>query len=148
MNDDNGLLFSFTPNTTCGVPRGSVLFSFTPNTTCGVPWGSVLFTLYTTLSSVIQSHNVDHHLYTNDTQIYISLATPYINCSLNQLRHCLHDTFHWMTNSKLKLNANKTEFFIIGTQKQRGKLDCFFPFTFAEQEFHTDRLGTEFRSHL
>ena len=31
-----------------------------------------------------------------------------------------------MTNSKLKLKANKTEFLIIGTQKQCGKLYCFF----------------------
>ena len=31
-----------------------------------------------------------------------------------------------MTDSKLKLNANKTEFLIIGKQKQHGKCDCFF----------------------
>ena len=33
--------------------------------------------------------------------------------------------FPWLTNSKLKLKANKTEFLIIGTQKQCGKLVCF-----------------------
>ena len=54
------------------------------------------------------------------SHIPISLATPDQNCSLNQLRDCLHDIFHWMTDSKLKLNTNKTEFLIIGTQKQRA----------------------------
>ena len=100
-------------------------------TPCGVPQGSVsgplLFTLYTTpLSSVIQGHNLDHHLYADDTQIYISLTTPDACRSLNQLRDCLQDVSLWMKNSKLKLNANKTEFIIIGTVTQRAKLDGFF----------------------
>ena len=32
---------------------------------------------------VIQTHNLDHHIYADDTQIYLSLATPNTNCSLN-----------------------------------------------------------------
>ena len=58
-----------------------------------------------------------------------------MNCSLNQLRDCLQNIFHWMTDSKLKLNANKTEFLIIGTQKLRGKLDCFFLTLMLNQNF-------------
>ena len=129
------------------------LFSAALPILCGVPQGSVLgplrFTFYTTpLSSVIQTHNLDHRLYADDTHISLSLATPDTNCSLNQLRECLQNVLRWMTNSKLKLNANKTEFLINGTQKQRGKLDCFFPNTYVEPEFHTGRLSTKFRSHL
>ena len=113
--------FSAALPTSCSAPQVSVL-------------GSLLFTIYTTpVSSVIQTHNLE--LYADDTQIYLSLATPDMNCSLNQLRDCLQNIFHWMTDSKLKLNANKTEFLIIGTQKLRGKLDCFFLTLMLNQNF-------------
>jgi len=77
-----------------------------------------LFTLYTTpLSSLTHSHKLDHHLYVDDTQLYISLSTADTDHSLKQLSDCLSDIFGWMTNNKLRLNANKTEFIIIGTSR-------------------------------
>ena len=89
--------------TSCGVPQGSIL-------------GPLLFTLYTTpLNSVIQSHNLAHHLYADVTHIYVSVTPPDTCRCLSQLRECLQVVSLWMKNSKLKLNADKTEFLIIGT---------------------------------
>jgi len=45
--------------------------------------GPLLFTLHNTpLSSLIHNHKLDHHLYADDTQVYISLSTADSDLSL------------------------------------------------------------------
>ena len=90
--------------------------------------GSILFTLYTApLSQVIARHDVEHHLYADDTQIYISLSSSEALESLTDLKSCVTDVFTWMTNSKLKLDPSKAEFIIIGSKKQK-KSAKIYPF--------------------
>jgi len=92
------------------------------------PKALLLFTLYTTsLSSLTHSHKFDHYLYADDTQVYISLSTADTDLSLKQLGDCISDISGWMTNNKLRFNANKTDFIIIVTSRQRCKLTPFFP---------------------
>ena len=98
-----------------GVPQGSVL-------------GPILFTLYTTpLSTVIQGQSISHHLYADDSQLYISFSSADSVSSLNSLKCCLDSVLRWMLSNKLKLNPGKTEFILIGHKQQREKYSSQFP---------------------
>ena len=85
-------IFSDKVTLSYGVPQGSVL-------------GPVLFTLYTT---PLTSFDINHHLYADDTQMYMSLSVSNAKESLEKLQHCLMCVSAWMTGSKLKLNPRKT----------------------------------------
>ena len=95
-----------------GIPQGSVL-------------GPFLFCLYTTsMSQRMTTHDLSHHMYADDTQVYIELSQSDTHKSISNLSDCLTDISLWMKSSrpKLKLNSDKTEFIIIGTKQQRHKL--------------------------
>ena len=98
-----------------GVPRGPIL-------------GPLLFTLYTTpLSSMIFENAIPHHLYADDSQLYVSFASGDSAAALNGLQSCLASVQSWMSTNKLKLNPDKTEFLQIGNERQWSKYLSMFP---------------------
>ena len=94
-----------------GVPEGSVL-------------GPQLYCCYTKpLAQIIRKHNIHHHMYADDTQLYVSLEPKDIHDSINKLNLCIKDIKLWMENNFLKLNNEKTEYIIFGTTTNLNKLD-------------------------
>ena len=94
----------------------------------GCVFGPVLFSLYTTsLSQVITNNNLSHHLYADDTQVYISLSQANAQKSVSTVSYCLTDILFCMESSKLKLNPDKTYLIIIGTKQQRNRVIIHFP---------------------
>ena len=96
-----------------------------------VPQGSVLGPLlsirYTTpLSSMISGHAIPHHLYADHSQLYISFASGDSAVALNGLQSCLASVQSRMSTNKLKLNPDKTEFLLIGNERQWSKFLSIF----------------------
>ena len=93
----------------------------------GFPQGSKIgpfgFKLYTKpLTAIAKLHNIQIHLYADDTQLYTSFDPNHSVTAMERMEACIADIKDWMANNFLKLNDAKTEFIIFGTPNDVGKV--------------------------
>ena len=76
--------------------------------------------------SVLENHLPDAHAFADDTQFYVSFkpdGDTNESTAVTAMQNCIDDVKNWMLNDKLKLNDDKTEFLLIGTQQQLAKVN-------------------------
>ena len=87
-------------------------------------WGFSLNVL--PVGHIIKSFGLQYHMYADDVQLYTSFNPNdhvSITSALNNLSSCIDALKIWMQNNMLKLNDDKTEFFVaVPTHLKRNVL--------------------------
>ena len=87
----------------------------------GFPQGSKIgpfgFKLYTKfLAAIAKKHKVHLHLYADDTQLYLPFDPQNSKFAMKQIEACIAEIKSWMGSNFLKLNDEKTEFILFGSE--------------------------------
>ena len=77
------------------------------------------------LGIIIRMFHILFHMYADDTHLYKSIDPSNFENqkqTAEQLHLCVSEISNWMSNNRLNLNEEKTEFLTAGTGRQRPKV--------------------------
>ena len=85
-------------------------------------WYFSLHSVHHPLSYLLSDSSCGHHLYADDTQLFISFAASDLSANIVHLRATIDLVSNWMSSNLLRLNQAKTEFLLIGLSAQLSKI--------------------------
>ena len=71
---------------------------------------------------IFDSHQVNHHLYADDKQAYVSVPVNNVSLACQILDRCISDITSWCALRRLQLNATKTQLMWFGSCQMLEKL--------------------------
>ena len=75
----------------------------------GTVLGPLLFNAYIApLTTLLQKHNIRHHLYADNTQLYITFPPTDHTQALARMEACVQDEKAWLCDNGLVMNDNKS----------------------------------------
>ena len=122
----------------CGVPQGSVL-------------GARMYTMYTQmLANVIRKHDVQHHSYADDTQVYVRCEDneDARSAAIVKLQSCISDICEWMRANALKLNETKTECIVFSRNKDPTSITVTVGTQSLDSQHTVKILGVTFDNNM
>ena len=75
------------------------------------------------VADIFRKHDIEFHLYADDTQVYISFPPDQESIAMHKLEQCLSEVRAWMAKNYLKLNDEKTDFIVIGSKHNLSKVE-------------------------
>ncbi|KAK2162032.1 hypothetical protein NP493_1547g00027 [Ridgeia piscesae] len=82
--------------------------------------GPLLFNAYIApLMTLLQKHNIRHHLYADDTQLYITFPPTDHTQALARMESCVQDAKAWLCDNGLVMNDNKSQAIVIHSSSLR-----------------------------